>query len=723
LLTVLFGVLASIAATTAAVAAGPAIERSQANAAWHVAADGRSAVLVDAAKDDTCSLEISKSALAAAGVHLTVESDATKCSLVCGSAEVPLLIKPNAVLDLQPVTDKDNPSLTVDGEAPARLQGKWIDLVSGQKETAIRLKLSGSVTYATVKFTDGAKAPAPGAKQPAVDSPKPGRQPPRDTPPDSPLFSTPGSTMGSTPAAKPASGVAKRALDSAKLCVFQLRVKDANGKVFATGSGFLAAPKGYGITNYHVVSGASSAVAVFAGEEDVEHGVELWAANKDMDMALVKIDCDERDLKRRGVLTSPGGEVVEGQDVYALGFPLGLGYSVTRGVVNGIREASHLPKPIRTSFPGIKTWVQTDCTINPGNSGGPLIDANGGLVGVNTWVLLAGQNIFFAIDAAETRVMLDAIGNTAVTFKAVAKDQKAATLAAKVVPRFEVNQTGTADALRSAAIALATNTAKKCTSCGGDGTIIVKVTTGTTRTGRPIQEERKRQCKICDGTGVTHATPAAVVKLAGKFVETLANMRASDPKAPTALNDAYVAVTQKLADPNALVAITESVMGQAARGGLDKGEPVMVVGSYLGGEELPSSGDDDEDNGEGSKSSGRNVRPHSTPGANSESTPGKSGKPTGKTAEKTALQIDAKPDKRIHFVQILGSDKFVAVSSARLADDVISGPVIAGGLVAGDLKLPDGRRVMVLQDGLVVKATRLRVVENKAPTAGGAKTR
>ena len=84
--------------------------------------------------------------------------------------------------------------------------------------------------------------------------------------------------------------------------------------------------------------------------------------------------------------------MVPGQDAVAVGAPLGLGYSITRGVVSGLNRV--MPdRPLLLSTP----FIQIDTPINPGNSGGPLLDRCGRVIGVNTALIAGSQNVGFAI--------------------------------------------------------------------------------------------------------------------------------------------------------------------------------------------------------------------------------------------------------------------------------------------------------------------------------------
>ncbi|MBU4229787.1 MAG: trypsin-like peptidase domain-containing protein, partial [Proteobacteria bacterium] len=81
----------------------------------------------------------------------------------------------------------------------------------------------------------------------------------------------------------------------------------------------------------------------------------------------------------------------QGQKVYSIGSPMGLRHTVTGGIISGYREHKG------------RKFIQTDAPINPGNSGGPLIDEQGGLIGINTMVLRDAQGIGFAVPFEEVK--------------------------------------------------------------------------------------------------------------------------------------------------------------------------------------------------------------------------------------------------------------------------------------------------------------------------------
>jgi len=168
----------------------------------------------------------------------------------------------------------------------------------------------------------------------------------------------------------------------------------------AVGSGVIVDPSGYIVTNAHVVEGAQSIRVALPLSNDTGRAVpvgkrrilqaKLIGVHKDTDLALLKID--ENDLPTLPLLTQPRPRV--GQLVFAIGSPEGLQNSVTMGVVSAVSRQADPTKPL--------TYIQTDAPINPGNSGGPLVDMNGAVVGINTFILSEGggsEGLGFAIPA------------------------------------------------------------------------------------------------------------------------------------------------------------------------------------------------------------------------------------------------------------------------------------------------------------------------------------
>ncbi|WP_158748112.1 trypsin-like peptidase domain-containing protein [Acidobacterium sp. S8] len=163
----------------------------------------------------------------------------------------------------------------------------------------------------------------------------------------------------------------------------------------ALGSGFIVDPKGYIVTNNHVVDKADRIYVKLANDPDGNgpgHPAKVIGVDKATDLAVIKIDAD-RPLPTVKLGNSEGAQV--GDWVVAIGSPFGQTGTVTAGIVSAKN---------RTIEPGARGqfqhFIQTDAAINPGNSGGPLVNMAGEVVGVNTAIFTqsAGyQGIGFAM--------------------------------------------------------------------------------------------------------------------------------------------------------------------------------------------------------------------------------------------------------------------------------------------------------------------------------------
>jgi S1-C subfamily serine protease len=145
----------------------------------------------------------------------------------------------------------------------------------------------------------------------------------------------------------------------------------------SSGSGSIIDERGYILTNYHVVQGASRVFVTLANEERVEG--EIVGSDPENDLAIVRIDPAGRELETIPMANSDLLRV--GQTVLAIGNPFGLDRTLTTGIVSG------LGRPLRTRNDlVIRDMIQTDASINPGNSGGPLLNTRGEMVGINTMI-------------------------------------------------------------------------------------------------------------------------------------------------------------------------------------------------------------------------------------------------------------------------------------------------------------------------------------------------
>lgn len=144
------------------------------------------------------------------------------------------------------------------------------------------------------------------------------------------------------------------------------------------GSGVIVDPKGYIVTNRHVVEKADRIrVKLMDDPPGTLHDAKVIGTDQETDLAVIKIDVN-RALPVAKIGNSDGMQV--GDWVLAIGSPFGLQESVTAGIVSA-KGRNIVPNRQFQSF------IQTDAAINPGNSGGPLVNMNGEVVGINTAIL------------------------------------------------------------------------------------------------------------------------------------------------------------------------------------------------------------------------------------------------------------------------------------------------------------------------------------------------
>ena len=162
------------------------------------------------------------------------------------------------------------------------------------------------------------------------------------------------------------------------------------------GSGVIIDPRGYVLTNWHVVEKAA-AIAVTT-DEDREYTAALVGADRKSDLAVLKIESSET---FKAVPSGDSDAILIGETVIAIGNPFGLSHTVTTGVVSALHRSIRQDDQIYENF------IQTDASINPGNSGGPLLNINGELIGINTAIYGEAKGIGFAIPVNAARRIVD----------------------------------------------------------------------------------------------------------------------------------------------------------------------------------------------------------------------------------------------------------------------------------------------------------------------------
>ncbi|KAB2347531.1 S1C family serine protease [Actinomadura rudentiformis] len=181
---------------------------------------------------------------------------------------------------------------------------------------------------------------------------------------------------GADPVAQP--GDLRSAAARVQRSVVSIDVRGASGR--STGSGFTIDRQGHILTNAHVVEGGQTFVVMLPDRTNVR--ARLVGADAANDVAVLSV----------GTAASPPPLVMGrssslrvGDQVLAVGSPLGLAGTVTSGIVSAAQRQVSLGNGRR------QTAVQTDASINPGNSGGPLVNTRGQVIGVNTAIATLGQ--------------------------------------------------------------------------------------------------------------------------------------------------------------------------------------------------------------------------------------------------------------------------------------------------------------------------------------------
>lgn len=162
------------------------------------------------------------------------------------------------------------------------------------------------------------------------------------------------------------------------------------------GSGFIIDTDGHVVTNHHVVDGADQIIVRLADRREYE--AVLIGSDEQSDIALLKIEADDLPTLSFG----ESGLLQQGEWVMAIGSPFNFDQTVTAGIVSAKGRANNRQQYV--------PFIQTDVAINQGNSGGPLLNMDGQVVGVNSWILTSGGGyigLSFAIPSEVVKSTID----------------------------------------------------------------------------------------------------------------------------------------------------------------------------------------------------------------------------------------------------------------------------------------------------------------------------
>jgi serine protease Do len=162
------------------------------------------------------------------------------------------------------------------------------------------------------------------------------------------------------------------------------------------GSAVIVDPRGYLLTNEHVVLRAERVRVILADQQSFD--ARLIGTDPDSDLALLKIDAPfQLPVAKLG----QSADLMIGETVIAIGNPFGLSHTVTTGVVSARFRS------VKAGNKRYSDFIQTDASINPGNSGGPLLNIDGELIGINTAIYGEARGIGFAIPIDRARRVME----------------------------------------------------------------------------------------------------------------------------------------------------------------------------------------------------------------------------------------------------------------------------------------------------------------------------
>lgn len=362
-----------------------------------------------------------------APVHAGLNTNA-KLALAAGALAVAVAVPTLIYAVIQSVSRPTAVAQSSAGAAskPAAGDGRTLPATESSAAAAAPVSAPAPVAREAVKPPVSGSAITPAAITPAPTTPvAPFSTPTADTPSSrgapqaAPATESPStqSRGAQPPAGQPPAGQASAAPSTTALIqqiepsvlVVQVTLERGGG----IGSGFPLDDQGTFVTNYHVIEGAKSAkIKIHDKTFDVKG---YLAISPGKDLAILRADLGSTPVSP---LKLAAAKPQKGETVLTFGAPLGFDSTVSNGIVSAVRTGNELRDIFKRMSGGRDAyvedehydldavWVQITAPISGGNSGGPLVNLRGEVVGLNTWGVVGGQNLNFAISAEHIQKLL-----------------------------------------------------------------------------------------------------------------------------------------------------------------------------------------------------------------------------------------------------------------------------------------------------------------------------
>lgn len=399
------------------------------NAKWHLSSSAHEIVYIGG-DGHPGRLALRRAALK--DFQLIVNTDGQKVLIMSGfvTIEAPLRRGRNV---LQMNTVGDSPALLINGKEQAESKGDWINLSLNNKDSQVLFEFPDA-GYANLSYQGG---------------------------------------LGTAGGIGQLDHVAMVRL--AKKAVFEITVQSNDGG--CEGTGWFMGHEGLVVTCCHVIEGATKITGAFGPDSTKAFMLEPWAIKPEWDLAILKVkgklpagfDADHVIGLDVAPVDPEGAE-----DVWAIGFPLGMDYTVTHGTVNAVRRFDQIQGAEGRVMPysADSGWIQTDCTFDCGNSGGPIVNSHGQVVGIATWVSLVNlkahqtTNEYYAADAQQITSLVQTVGNAPLPLAQVASLGFVTSGASPFIPIIPITQSGTMQQVLERSTFLRDGV---CSNCGGTG--------------------------------------------------------------------------------------------------------------------------------------------------------------------------------------------------------------------------------------------------------------